>query len=169
MYKHVNLIRSIAWSFHRSTGIDWKELFSEATAAYFQGLKFHRERHGIELHDPKKGGETTWIYQWVTSEMINFCKKEQKCKYVKGIDDWVLTTTFPDPFQEINPPLLNLSQDTREIVQMVLQDPHRYALPPRKAIGQIRKDLREIKKWSWTRIETGMRNLRSELKEPISV
>src|SRR5690348_14988498 len=99
MYEHVNLVRSIAWSFHRSTGIDWRELFSEATAAYFQGLKFHEERHGMKLHDPSKGGKTTWIYQWIRGEMINFCKREQRFKKPTGIDDWYQSSS--QPFSEL--------------------------------------------------------------------
>lgn len=164
MFEHVNLVRSIAWSFHRSTGIDWKELFSEATAAYFQGLKFHRERHGMDLHDPKKGGQTTWIYQWVRGEMINFCKREKRFKKPIGIEEWF--SPPPDEFAEIFTSPSRLSKDTKEIVEMVLQDPIRYALPPRKAIGKIRQDLRETKGWSWPKVEAGMRNLRSEFAEP---
>lgn len=163
MFAHVNLVRSIAWSFHRTTGIDWKELFSEATAAYFQGLKFHEERHGMKLHDPSKGGPTTWIYQWIYGEMINFCKREKRFKKPEGIDDWY--TNSREEFREVFPPTSNLSPDTREIVEMVLQDPLRYALPPRKAIGKIRQDLRDTKRWSWPRIEAGMRNLRAEFEE----
>lgn len=164
MFENVNLVRSIAWSFHRSTGIEWKELFSEATAAYYQGLKFHQERHGLDLHDPKKGGPTTWIYQWVRAELINFCKREQRFKNPQGIDDW-FTTSSSDEFSEIFTTPEHLSKDTREIVEMVLQDPIRYALPPRKALGKIRQDLREMKRWSWPRVEAGMRNLRSEFAE----
>ena len=161
MFEHVNLVRSIAWSFHRTTGIDWQELFSEATAAYFTGLRFHEERHGMKLHNPSKGGKTTWIYQWISTEMINFCKREKRARNPTGIEDWY-SSSFDD-FKELYPPQTQLSRDTQEIVKMVLQDPRRYALPPRKAIGQIRKDLREVKKWSWPKVEEGMRNLRAEL------
>ena len=162
MFENVNLVRSIAWSFHRSTGIDWKELFSEATAAYFTGLKFHEERHGMKLHNPEKGGKTTWIYQWIRGEMINFCKREQRFRRPEGIEDWY--TNSSDVFNEVFPSTEHLSNDTKEIVEMVLQDPIRYAMPPRKAIGKIRQDLREIKKWSWPRVEAGMKNLRLEFQ-----
>lgn len=152
--KHINLVRSIAWSFHRTTGIEWKELFSEATVAYFEGMRFH---------DPAKGAMTTWIYQWITGELINFCKREQRFKSPKGIDDWYSSSS--DSFKEVFNNTPNLSEDVREIVKMVLKDPLRYALPPRKAIGQIRKDLREVKKWTWPRIEAGMKNLRLEFQD----
>jgi DNA-directed RNA polymerase specialized sigma24 family protein len=148
---HINLVRKIAWSFHKSTGIEWKELFSEATVAYFEGMRFH---------NPEKGAMTTWIYQWITGELINFCKREQRFKSPTGIDDWYSSSS--DSFKELFSPDSKLSPDTQEITKMVLNDPLRYALPPRKAIGQIRKDLREVKKWSWPRIEQGMKNLRTE-------
>lgn len=154
MFKHVNLVRSLAWSFHRSTGIDWKELFSEATMAYFVGIQYH---------DPKKGAETTWIYQWIRGELINFCKREKRFKNPTGIDDWYTTST--EDFKEIFLITPTLSPDTKEIIQMVLADPYHFALPPRKAIGLIRKDLREVKRWTWPRIEQAMRNLKLELTE----
>lgn len=152
--KHINLVRSIAWSFHRTTGIEWKELFSQASLCYLEGMRFY---------SPEKGAETTWAYQWITSELINFCKKEKRFKNPTGIDDWY--TSSPDEFKEVFATTPNLKPDTKEIVAMVLQDPPRYAVSPRKAIGLIRKDLREIKGWTWPRIEAAMRNLRQDFQE----
>jgi DNA-directed RNA polymerase specialized sigma24 family protein len=154
--KHINLVRKIAWSFHKTTGIEWSELFSQASLSYLEGMK---------LYNPEKGAETTWAYQWITSDLINFCKKEQRFKNPTGIDDWYQTST--DEFREVFSTSPNLKPDTKEIVEMVLQEPSRYALPPRKAIGLIRKDLRDIKGWTWPRIESAMRNLRQDFQEPV--
>lgn len=151
-FEHINLVRSLAWSFHRSTGINWKELFSEACLAYCEVIK---------LHNPKKGAQTTWLYRCIQSRLINFCKQEQKYKTPQGVEDWY-TTSF-EVFEELFYSDAPLSENTKEIIEMVLQDPLRYALPPRKAIGKIRTDLREQKKWPWPRVWESMKNLRIEL------
>ena len=50
--KHLNLIRKIAWSFHKTTGLDWDELFQEATLSYLKALK---------TYDKKRGAITTYV------------------------------------------------------------------------------------------------------------
>lgn len=153
--KHINLVRKIAWSFHKTTGIEWDELFSQASLAYLEGMKFYK---------PEKGAQTTWAYQWITGELINFCKREKRFRNPTGIDGW-----FNPPageFKEIFASTKKLKPDTKVIIEMVLQDTLRYALPPRKAIGLIRKDLYELKGWPWPRVESAMRNLRSDFQEP---
>jgi DNA-directed RNA polymerase specialized sigma24 family protein len=152
MFKHVNLVRHLAWSFHRSTGIEWKELFSEACVIYFEVVGFR---------DAEKGAETTWLYRCIQNRLINFCKKEQRFQNPTGIDDWYVNTT--DVFQELFHPELKLSEDTKAVIEMVLQDHLRYALPPQKAIVLIRRDLQLKKKWTGPRAWTAMRNLAFEL------
>lgn len=152
-HKHINLVRSIAWSFHRTTGIEWAELFSQASLAYVEGMRSWKG---------EKGAETTWAYQWITGELINFCKREKRFRNPTGIDDWFSSPA--NEFKEVFETRTNCKPDTKEIIKMVLEDPFRYALPPRKAIGLIRKDLRDVKHWTWPRIEEAMRNLKSDLK-----
>ena len=180
MREHINLIRKIAWSFHRTTGIEWKELFSQACLAYLEAMR---------SYDSCKGAKTTWAFHGIQNNMINFCKRERRDKNPKGIERWfddlMHETAYGNGYDESSPARNNilqsnrvstftpeyeffqgvkkLSKDTEEILEMVMKDPIRYALPPRKAVGQIRKDLREIKEWSWPKIEAGMRNLRTEL------
>jgi DNA-directed RNA polymerase specialized sigma subunit len=67
--EHLNLIRKIAWSFYSSTGIEWQELFSEASLQYCEALK---------SYDPEKGRITTHLWNCIKSGLINFVKKENK-------------------------------------------------------------------------------------------
>jgi hypothetical protein len=66
---HLNLIRKIAWSFYNTTGIDWQELFSEASLAYCEALK---------NYDPKKGRISTYLWNCIKSHLLNFIKEERK-------------------------------------------------------------------------------------------
>lgn len=153
MFENINLIRKLAWNFHKKTGIEWEELFSQATLAYCEAMRSYM---------PEYGRKSTWAYHCLYKDLISFCKREHRFKHPEGIDDWYSTH---EEFEEIFPVERKLSPITKEIVEMVLQDPKRYNIqPPLKAIGQIRKDLREVKKWTWPKVEEGMRTLRAELK-----
>ena len=158
MKKYLNLIRYIAWSFHRTTGIDWEELFGEACLAYCEAL---------QSYQPKKSEESTWIFNCVENKLINFCKMEWKHKNPVGIEGWIETTIpipdyefFEDRFSE-----LNLSEDVKWIIRMILRNPQRYNVTAFKTIGIITRDLRDKKKWQYKRIWAGMTNLRLELNE----
>lgn len=153
MFENVNLVRKLAWSFHRTTGIDWSELFSEACMAYLEAM---------QSYDSSKGAKTTWAYHGIRGQLIIFCKQERRFKHPEGIEDWY---SYSDDFEELFSVEKKLSPITKEIVEMVLHDPKRYAIyPPLKAVGKIRQDLRDVKKWTWPKVEEGMRTLRAELK-----
>ncbi len=151
----INLIRSIAWTFYKSSKVNWDELFSEACLAYCESIR--------KYNQDKPASTTTWVYIAMRNALINFCKKEHRSRDLKGIEDWcevVSKTPMYEFFQESE----QVSPDTKHIIQMVRQSPERYTLfPPRKVIGQIKHDLREVEGWSWPRIWSGMKNLRLEL------
>ena len=158
MKKYLNLVRHIAWSFHRTTGIDWEELFGEASLAYCEALQsYHSE----------KSRESTWIFHCVRNRLITFCKEEAKNECLPGVRNWN-GTTIPTPdyeFFEDRFDGLNLSEDVKWIIRMVLRNPQRYAINSRKAMGIIGRDLRNRKGWTYHRIWNGMKNLRVELNE----
>jgi hypothetical protein len=66
---HLNLIRKIAWSFYNSTGIEWQELFSEASLAYCEAL---------QSYNPERGKITTHLWNCMKSQLLNFIKQENK-------------------------------------------------------------------------------------------
>jgi len=157
---YLNLVRKIAWSFHRTTGVDWRELFSEGCEAYYRVL---------HSHDFDKSKEMTWVYNCVTNQIINFLKEEDKYKNkeIREVDfDWlhpVIDT--PDYFPEecdLSFDDYDLSKDVKVILRMVFKNIPRYS--KKAALSQIRKDLREIREWSHPRINTSMKALRNELK-----
>jgi RNA polymerase sigma factor (sigma-70 family) len=152
MEKHINLIRHVAWSFHKTTGIKWQDLFSEACLAYCECLR---------SYNPAKGAQTTWAVHAMRNALINFCKKEKRNLILEGIDDWYVVTFTPvyEFFEESK----NLSADTQAIIRMVRENPIRYSGAPRKVRGKIKTDLREVQQWKWTRIWDAMSNLKEEL------
>lgn len=149
----INLIRSIAWNFYRSSKVNWDELFSEACLAYCESLR---------KWSPTKGAsQTTWAYVAMRNALINFCKKETKNEIPKDVSDWYSPLVVPmyEFFQDDE----NWTPDTRCIVNMIRENPDRYINSQTTLINQIKIDLREVKKWSWQRIWTGVSNLKLEL------
>ena len=67
--KDINLIRKIAWSFHKSTGLDWDDLFQEAALAYLEAL---------QSYDKRKGKLSTHAWHCIVSRLKNYWKKERE-------------------------------------------------------------------------------------------
>lgn len=76
-----NLVNSIAWSFCRTTGIDFKELQAEATLACLESL---------QDFDPSKGAkESTYCYTRIVNHLRFFIKKEKPYSNMISIDSLV--------------------------------------------------------------------------------
>lgn len=67
--ENINLIRKVAWSFHKSTGIDWDDLFQEAALAYLEALR---------THDPKRGKITTHAWMTMSNSLKYYIEREQR-------------------------------------------------------------------------------------------
>ena len=115
----------------------------------------------MQSHNPKKGPEITWVFACIRNRLINFCKEEYKAKRFGKID-WYYTCIEEPEYEFFNQDFENLTEDTKTIVDMVLEDSLPYALPPRLVFGVMRKSLRKTG-WSQPRIERGIRNLKIEL------
>lgn len=151
-----NLIRSIAWKFWRTSKVDWNELFSQACWAYAESLRTY--------NPSKKASPTTWAYIWMHSELINFVKKETRTQSIPNIE-WVEDKEDPsyEFFNEID-----LPEDCAFIVDMITTNAIRYALPPRKALSLVKKDLKEREGWSWFRIMNNISILQEKVLNPKS-
>jgi len=66
--KDLNLIRKVAWSFAKSTGQEFDELFSEATLSYMEAL---------QSYNPEKAKLSTWAVKIMTNHLITFCAKQE--------------------------------------------------------------------------------------------
>lgn len=149
----LNLIRKVARSFHNTTGYDWEELFAEAAIGYAESL---------QTYDPKKGSKhTTWAYKCMQNRLIVFLKKEKQNKFISRDESWMDFPIYQTPFFEI---FDSLSDDSKIIAQMVLDDPHSYLeVPARMARGLIVNTLITKNKWTWKRVWSAFRIIKVEL------
>lgn len=150
---HLPMIAKIAWSFQKTTGLDFQELHSEAQLAYCEAVNSFNSDKGVKL--------STWIYTCIQHHLINYIKQEMMIgsrnqKFNPDVEydlvvyndarfndlDIVLSTAKPDVYRLLNIVLVN-----KEIAQM----------KPKFARGEICRILREEDGWKWQRIWLAMR------------
>lgn len=151
--KHMTMIQSIAVGFHRTTGMPLDELFAEAALAYCEALLSFR---------PSRGKLATWATACMRNHLVDFVAREKPYQDMDSLDvEWIDFPYSPTPFFEI---FDSMTEDAREIAQMVLDDPYLYlTVPQRVAKGFVAVNLVKDKNWTWARIWTGIRNLKSQL------
>lgn len=69
MEEYTKLIYKLAWSFHRSTGIEFEELVSQATLLAVEA------KHN---YDPSRSAFSTFMYTAVRNGLITFVKSEKQ-------------------------------------------------------------------------------------------
>ena len=145
--ENINLIRKIAWSFHNSTGEEWDDLFQEAALAYLEALK---------TYNPKKGKITTYMWWCITSHLKNYLKlKEKQTGHLQPEEN------LPDTKPAVPTNLENLTEDAQQIADMIVQNFVKYStINPQQAGKEIAKQMFREKQWSWSKVRSGIQDLR---------
>jgi len=159
--ENINLIRKIAWSFHNTTGIDWEELYSEASLAYAEGLE-----HGKHPHNPDKGKLSTYMWGRITNHLNDWIKKQPSYKYAYhnngntlNFVDWNVT----DFTVEQNHFWKSLTEEAQEIANIVLETPELFdSISAEEAKKRVSEILQE-KGVKLSRIWCGIKELKLAL------
>jgi DNA-directed RNA polymerase specialized sigma24 family protein len=153
--ENINLIRKIAWSFHKTSQLDYDDLFQEAYLAYVYGLK---------TYDPTKGYLSTHLWNHITNQLKTYAKKERERTATLVPLDAVqhYISIGHDPFFE------SLTFDAQYISQVVLATGKILRMLPEKSEGRCpRPILRRLEHvllrngWSYQRINYAFRELRT--------
>jgi len=140
---HINFIRKIALSYHATTGIDFEELFSEASLAYCEALR---------KYDPTKGKVTTYTWYCIHSHLNTFLSDQKKMQYAPLETYKEVPETRASLFD-------NLSRDALAIANVVLSCSKKYApMAAEDAKERIVRVLRH-KGWSMQRIQQAMADM----------
>lgn len=125
----LNLIRKLAWSFHYTTGVEYEELFSEASLAYCEALAKFDEQRGVKF--------LTYAYTCMRNALSVFCHKQKQVpQLMEQLPD---TPHYRMPLFEL---LDEFTAETREVVERVLEYPHDYLeVPPKMTRGQLVQEL----------------------------
>jgi DNA-directed RNA polymerase specialized sigma24 family protein len=151
MEKYLNLIRKITWSFHKTTGLDWDDLFSEAVESYFRAM---------EHYDAEKSGITTFVSIYITHSLVNYIKKQKEINEpMTSIDEedfYYLPSNEPSPFWEY------LTQDAQKIADLICRySKHFVCLDTEQAEQRVIQIMTHPKLgWSEERTLAGLRDLK---------
>jgi DNA-directed RNA polymerase specialized sigma subunit len=144
--RELNLIHKIAWSFHKTTGIELNELFSEACLAYCLALK---------NYNPKKAKITTYMWNCIYNHMKTYLVKyHQKQPKLLSFEDLKFDKeiSFQNIFERLSP-------EAQEIAKIILSSPKKYAIMEKNDV--VQKVIRIMKRngWGWRKIAIGLHDL----------
>lgn len=123
--ENINLIRKIVWSFHKSTKIDWDDLFQEASLAYLEALR---------TYNPERGKITTHAWTTISNALKTYAEHErrvaplsvdlQEARHVSLNYQWLWE---------------NIPAESYDVVEAILDHPERFiGLDPKEARVQLR-------------------------------
>lgn len=144
--ENIDLIRKIAWSFHRTTGLEWDDLFQEAALAYCEGLK---------RYTPEHGKITTFMWHTITTHLKNYLRKQEYRHFTNSIEEIpVRRSVNGTPLFEI------LSQEAQQVVKVILDSPMEFdRVKTNEDITRMVKKLRLKLPWKRIRIRREIKNL----------
>lgn len=141
---HLGLLRKVSWTYSKSTGIEFKELFQEASLAYLKAM---------ETYTPEKGAITTHIWFCVTHQLTTFLKQEQKHKNISFED-------IAEIKYESAPYFERLTEDAQKVAEVVLTSPGRYVCLPQENVFLRLKNIMEQQGWPRSKTMNAINDLK---------
>lgn len=150
MEKNLSIIKKIAWSYHKTTGLEYEDLLQEGAFGYL----YWSQRHP---HNPDKSKLSTFIWCVVQSHLKNYAKTQNKMKFL-SIEDlqWDKAVNSNFMFEE-------LSSEAQEIVKITLGSKKFANMDPLEAQRKIMRIL-AAKGWKLDKILYGIKELKKSLQ-----
>lgn len=147
MEEYINLIRKIAWSYHKSTGIEWDELFQECVLIYY---------HSLQSYNPKRGRFTTHLWYSICSNLNNYLKKEALYKErIVSIED--VQADIPVSYADFSE---SLTKEAQEIAEIIIASSKKYLWVNPEHIQQRIENIMLCRGWSSHKIHKGIEDLK---------
>jgi len=153
--QYEKMLWRIAWSYHRTTGLDAEDLRSEANVAFL---------HACKTYDESKAQLSTWVWTCVTQHLNAYIKSTGGV--FCSLDD-----NIPDPRnlmeerEDFSAIVSSMSEGAQQVVQIVLDAPGEFfELSSRFARGILFRKLRKMG-WSWASIWDVFREIKRTLNE----
>ena len=155
-----NFLRKLAWSYNKTTGMPYEELFSEATVGYTIAMNTYSPEKKVPI--------INWIALCIKSRLNNFLRENRNNIPTTFLDEEMAENIpAPDEYEakeSLEQIMEILSADAREICQMIIDGSDVYgSMNGRKVRGKIRKELRR-KEWAHNRIWKAFDEIKAVLK-----
>lgn len=156
----MGLIRKIAWSFHRTTGLPVDELIGEASLAYAEVLS---------KYDPARGKISTYMYPRIRSWLIDYCAAQKNHSHDPlpdcldtGLSVPDTNTAGPENRIAFKQTLQGSSEEVKYLAWMIFQSPGGFV--GHACRGRVKDKLRE-NGWTWSMIWRTFSEVKELLKE----
>ena len=157
--KYQNFLRKLAWSYNKTTGLPYEDLFSEATIGYMNAINSYDKKKKVPI--------INWIGVCVNSRLNNFLRYHRNDVPTTFINE-EMEESIPAPddieaSETISHIMECLGEDAREICSMIFNDTKYGDMNGRKARGAIRRKLRKSG-WTHAKIWNAFNELKAVLK-----
>jgi DNA-directed RNA polymerase specialized sigma subunit len=153
---NIGLIKTTAYRFHKTTGLPYTDLLSEAGLAYTKAIKDY---------DPERGALSTLAVVYMTNHLSTYVTDEKWRPKETPVIQEVVDETDEFRRKEFLQELTLLSWRTQIACRMVLSNQDVYAeMPPKLARGKLRREL-IASGWSWNEVYTTFREIRDFLRK----
>lgn len=146
---NVNLIRKIAWSFHKTTGIEWEELFAEALFKYILLLK----ENELE-EDESKGKISTYIWTSISNSLKTYIEQygkiNQPLEHLEDFDAINWNSTNHPPFWEC------LNSEAQSVANLILKYSEHFVCLTPEQVKQRVMNILSKRGWSDDKILYGL-------------
>ncbi len=161
----INLIRKIAWSYYKTTGIDYEELFSEALLASCEA--------DVSYKSNMKAKKSTYMWCYMNSKLAGFIynqKRQANYMYMDDINYTPLCINTNNTYKEF---LKTIPQECKELINEIVKNPHKYEsintkgehfIKPKLARGILFRSLRK-KGWSNGKIWRNIRYMKENINK----
>lgn len=135
------LVRKLAWSFHRTTGIEYDDLVQEAAFCWYKWVVDNPQ------YDPRRCAFTTWATMCIKSHLLNIAIRHRRSASSEMTilnDD--IRDNGPQPHQNLEflEELRALSDEGRLVVRMIFDAPYELLhLTPHQAQRELLEKLKE--------------------------
>lgn len=161
---YIGLMKKQAASFHKTTGLPFEDLLSNAHLAFV---------YAKATYDPNKSKFSTYLHNTCKTILIDYCKGQHphylhETNNQEEIDVNIGGQNHQTPETQLlfKEAVNNLGFEARTICQMIFESPHEFLSMnrPKFSRGHLRTKLR-TKGWTWEMIWDGFREIKEFLNE----
>jgi hypothetical protein len=148
---YLDLIRQIAWSFHKTTKIEYEELFSEGCLAFCESSRYFKP-------GKSEASFCTYIRACITRALIDFSYMYKEATHA---DPPAFIEVSENPIYEYYE---DFSGDVKELVGLTMEVENGLERTPKLARGKLRDQLRSMG-WTCSRVWDSFRETKKLLTE----
>jgi RNA polymerase sigma factor (sigma-70 family) len=146
--QHLPLLHSLAWKFHRVSGIDIDELYGEACLAAV--IK-------MQKYDPDKGAVSTFLYKVIWNHFMQYSHANHRPRIV---NTEMIEHRQPDKSTMFSAWINEMNPQARKLCKLILNEPDKFLDMDMSAL----KAYLLSANWAWAEIRMAFKDIKNFLR-----